>query len=139
MFFKIRKSVNLDNLHLSNLISRSLNYSEKHALSKIPKFYLISWCWNFVKGHSFGRVSGDLRTVLRKLCLSEKFTDQEIRWNFDILRNVISMLWSYQKIIWNLYLNQTKTIIFTNSILWSPVKFKFVFIYDIKKVPPNWY
>ena len=49
------------------------------------------------------------------------------------------MLWSYQKIIWNFYLNQTKTIIFTNSILWSPVKFKFVFIYDIKKVPPNWY
>ena len=139
MFFKIRKSVNLDKLHLNNLISRSLNYSEKYALSKIIKFYLISWCWNFVKGRSFGRVSGDLQTVLRKLCLSAKFTDQEIRWNFDILRSVVSILWSYQEIIWNLHLNQTKTTIFTNSILWSPVKFKFVFIDDIKKAPPNWH
>ena len=37
-----------------------------YSLRKIPKFFLISWCGNFVETHSFYRVSG----ALRKLCVS---------------------------------------------------------------------
>ena len=49
------------------------------ALRRIPKFYLISWCANFVERHSFRRVSGDSPKTLGKLCLFAKCPHQEIR------------------------------------------------------------
>ena len=56
-----------------------------HSMCKIPKFHLISWCGNFVKTHSFRRVSGDSSETLQKLCIFTKYKNQEIRWNFGIL------------------------------------------------------
>ena len=50
---------------------------------------VISWCGNFVERHSFCIVSGESPETMRKLCLSTKFSHQEIRWNYDILRSVI--------------------------------------------------
>ena len=55
----------------------------KHTAQK-QKFHLISWCINFLERHSFRRVSGYLPEILRKLCLSIIFSNQEIRWNFGI-------------------------------------------------------
>ena len=56
-----------------------------HPLRKIPKFLLISWCGIFVERHSFRIVSGESPKTMRKLCLSTKFRQQEIRWNYDII------------------------------------------------------
>ena len=56
-------------------------------LRKIPKFYLISWCGNFVERYNFSRILGDSPETLSKLCLSTKFPHQVIRWNFGILRS----------------------------------------------------
>ena len=53
----------------------------------MPLFHLISWCGNFVERHSFRVASSDLPETIRKLCLSTKFPDHEIRWNNDILRS----------------------------------------------------
>ena len=47
----------------------------------------ICWCGNFVERCSFRLVSGDLPETLRKLCLSTKFSHQEIRWNYGIFRS----------------------------------------------------
>ena len=51
------------------------------VMHEIPKFYLISWCGNFVKKHSFCRISGknhkilgDPSDTLRKLCVSTQFS-----------------------------------------------------------------
>ena len=51
------------------------------TLRKIPSFYLISWCRNFVERHSFRIVSPK---TMRKLCLSTKFPHQKIRWNYGL-------------------------------------------------------
>ena len=58
-----------------------------NPLRKIPYFHLISWCANFVKRHSFPIVSGESREIMRKLCLSTKFSHHEIRCNYDILHS----------------------------------------------------
>ena len=58
------------------------------TLRKIPWFHLISWCGNFVERNSFRIVSGDSPETMWKLCLSTKFSHQEIRWNYGILRSV---------------------------------------------------
>ena len=50
-------------------------------------FYLISWCGNFVERHIFCIVSGEFPKTMRKLCLSTKFSHQEIRWNNGVLRS----------------------------------------------------
>ena len=57
------------------------------SLRKIPQFHLISWSVNFAERHSFRRVSDESPKTLRKLCLSAKFTDQQIRWNYGIFRS----------------------------------------------------
>ena len=51
-------------------------------------FHLISWCENFVETHSYRIVSEDSPETMRKLCLSTKFSHQEIRWNYGTFRNV---------------------------------------------------
>ena len=43
---------------LNNELLSELAHSENFALRKIPQFHLISWCGNFVEGHSFHIVSG---------------------------------------------------------------------------------
>ena len=48
-------------------------------LRKISKFLLIFWCGIFVEQHSFRIVSGESPKTMRKLCLSTKFRQQEIR------------------------------------------------------------
>ena len=64
------------------------------TLHKISKSHLFSWYGYFVKRHSFHIVLGESR----KLYLSTKFPNQEIRWNFGILRSTnFSNSW-----IWNL-------------------------------------
>ena len=70
--------------------TNDLNDSDFHSLPlrKIPWFHLISWCGNFVERHSFHIILGDSPETMRKLCLSAKFSNQEIRWNYSILRNV---------------------------------------------------
>ena len=70
------------------LIKMLKNNSPRIVLRKIPKFHLISWCENFVKRHSFSIVSSDSPETMRKRCLSTKFSHQEIRWNYGILRSV---------------------------------------------------
>ena len=59
-------------------------------LRKIPSFYLISWCANFVERHkhSFHIVLGESSETVRKLCLLTKFPHMEIGWNFHILYSV---------------------------------------------------
>ena len=42
-------------------------------------FHLISWFGNFAERHSFRIVLGDLPETMRKLCLSAKFSQQQIR------------------------------------------------------------
>ena len=59
------------------------------TLCKMLLFYLISWCGNFFERHSFRIVSGDSPETMRKLCLSKKFQHQVIRWNNNILHNVM--------------------------------------------------
>ena len=58
------------------------------TLQKIPQFYLISWCGNFVERRSFRIVSGESHKTMGKLCLSTKFPHQEIRWNRSIFDSV---------------------------------------------------
>ena len=55
----------------------------------MPLLHLIPWFGNFVVKHSFRIVSGESPETMRKLCLSTKFSHQEIRWNNDILRSVL--------------------------------------------------
>ena len=55
------------------------HFAPVFPLRKIRKYHLIFWCGNFVERHSFRRVSGDSPEPLQKLCLSTKFTHQEIR------------------------------------------------------------
>ena len=64
-----------NNIHSLTIFTKRFH----DALRKIPKFYLISWCRNFVERHSFRRVSSYLPKSLQKLCLSTKFPHQEIR------------------------------------------------------------
>ena len=54
------------------------------ALRKKLQFHLMSWCGNFVKRHSFRIVLGNSPKTKQKLCLSTKFSNQEIRWNQGI-------------------------------------------------------
>ena len=56
-------------------------------LHKVLQLYLISWGGNFVERHSFHIVLVDSLKTLRKLCLSTKCPQQEIRWNYGILRS----------------------------------------------------
>ena len=58
------------------------------SLQKIPYFHLISWCRNFVEGHSFCIVSADLPYTMHKPYFSRKFLHQKIRWNYCVLRSV---------------------------------------------------
>ena len=54
-------------------------------------YLLISWWGNFKEMYSFHRVSGDSSETLRKLCISTKFSNQEIRWNYGILCSVFCL------------------------------------------------
>ena len=54
------------------------NVEKSPTLRKTPYFHLISWCGHFVERHSFRIISGELPETLRKLCLSIKFSHQEI-------------------------------------------------------------
>ena len=71
----------------------AINHLLHLSLGKIPKFHLISWCENFVERHSFHWTSSESPEALRKLCFSKKFSHQEIRWNVDILRSVLCVLY----------------------------------------------
>ena len=55
------------------------------TLCKTPKFHLFSWYGNFAERCSFCIVSGESREILRKLCVSTKFSHQEITWNYGNL------------------------------------------------------
>ena len=44
--------------------------------------------WKFCGKAQFRIVSGDLPETMWKLCLSTKFSHQEIRWNYSIFRSV---------------------------------------------------
>ena len=48
------------------------------TLRKIPLFHLTSWCGSFVERHNFRIVSGESPVTVLKLCLSTKFSHQEI-------------------------------------------------------------
>ena len=51
----------------------------------LPNFLV----WKFVEKHNLCIVSGDSPETLRKLCVSEMISHQEIKWNFGILRSYI--------------------------------------------------
>ena len=55
----------------------------------------ISSCENFVKMHSFRRVSGGSLEILQKLFISTNFPYQKMRWNFSILRSVYYAFYKY--------------------------------------------
>ena len=62
-------------------------------------------CLNFVERHSFRRVSGKSPETMRELCLSTKFPQQEIKWNYGILlsvRQLTSQL-CHSKFFWLLF------------------------------------
>ena len=46
-----------------------------------------------MEGHSFHIVSGDLPETMRKQYLSTKLKQQEIRWNYGILRSERGLAW----------------------------------------------
>ena len=46
------------------------------------------WYWDFVERHSLRIVLGTLVKTMRKLCISTKFQQLEIRWNNDIFCSV---------------------------------------------------
>ena len=69
--------LNMNNVHRIICLTNPL-------LCKWRKFYLISWCRNFVEKQSFHRILGDFPETLRKLWHSTKFPHQEIRRNFGI-------------------------------------------------------
>ena len=54
------------------------------SLHKKRKFHLILPCGNFVKTHSFCRVSGESPETLRKLYVLTKFLHQKSKWNYSI-------------------------------------------------------
>ena len=56
-------------------------FARNLPLYKIPKFYIISWCWNFVETHSFRRVS-------------TKSLPHEIRWNYGFLCILLFTRWN---------------------------------------------
>ena len=60
------------------------------ALRITSKFHIISWCGTFVERHNFRRVLGGSLETMRKLCVSTKLSNQEIRWKYDILCSSIS-------------------------------------------------
>ena len=66
-----------------------MNKRVRDALRKIPKFHLISWRRNFVETHNTHSVSGESPETPRKLCVYTKFPNQEIKWNFAILRSAV--------------------------------------------------
>ena len=72
---------------------KAINHPLHLSLGKIPKFHWISWCENFLERHSFHWTSSESPEALRKLCFSKKFPHQEIRWNVNILRSVLCVLY----------------------------------------------
>ena len=72
--------------HIKQSVQRDILW---FALQKIPQFYLIFWCENFVERNSFRIVSSDSSETLRKLFLSTKFLHQEIRWNYGFFCSVV--------------------------------------------------
>ena len=54
------------------------------TLHKIPKFYIV---WNYFVNYVV--IWNDSPETLRKMCVSPKFPQLEIRLNYDILRSVI--------------------------------------------------
>ena len=71
---------------LGNRYSNVLNVL--YHCVKIPQFHLISWCENFVKRQIFLIVLADSPETMRKMYLSTKFPQQEIRWNYGVLHSV---------------------------------------------------
>ena len=69
------------------------------SLRKILWFHLIFWCGNFVERHSFLIVPGDWPETMRKLCLSTKFSHQEIRWNQGIFLSLFFFTSYYDAMI----------------------------------------
>ena len=57
------------------------------ALSKIPKFHLISWNGYFLETHSFRRIFCHSPETLQKLCIFKKCPHQFIAWNFCVSTN----------------------------------------------------
>ena len=53
----------------------------------MPYFHLISWYGNFAERHSFNIVLGESPETMQKLCLSAKFSHQEISWNCGIFHS----------------------------------------------------
>ena len=64
------------------------NFLYKYHCVKRSIYYLISWMGDFVERYGFRIVSGESPKTMQKLCLSKKFSHQEIRWNYGILRKV---------------------------------------------------
>ena len=64
----------------------NLHLQKQPSLRKIIEFHLITWWGNFMERHSFRIVLGDSPETMQKLCLSTKFPDQKIRWNYGILQ-----------------------------------------------------
>ena len=58
------------------LLLKLLFDKRTRTLLEIPRFYLISWCGNFVETYNFRRTSGN--------CVSLKCPHQEIKWNYGI-------------------------------------------------------
>ena len=58
---------------------------------KILYAHLISWCNNFVERHSFLTVLGNPPETMWKLCLSTRFSHQEIWWNYGIFCNATNI------------------------------------------------
>ena len=69
------------------VLKRFFKYNIQDALREIPEFHLISLCGNFEETQCFRRVLTEYPETLRKLCVSTKLPQQEIRRNFGILRS----------------------------------------------------
>ena len=99
-------------------LSSSYWYHSIFTLRKIPQFHLNSWCGNYVKRHSFCIVSGDWSETTQKLCLSTKFSHQEIRWNYGNLRSGVTV-YCLSQIRWVQYTRLISSRVLISSNRWD--------------------
>ena len=76
---------------LSNWFGPEYKYKVSNTAQN-TEIHLISLCGNIVETYSFRIVSVESPESMRKLCLSTKFPNQDMRWNSGILSSTRQQL-----------------------------------------------
>ena len=100
--------------NLQQIFSKNVNVnpilivSQKYTSTKSMNHYIIyrnstiSWCGDFLKTNVFQTDFRNSRETMRKLCVSTKFSHQEIKWSFGILGSEFACL-----LLYSLYLRES--------------------------------